>query len=170
MALKLNVGLAKKVGMPDYGSVCASCYVESELDGSLLTTELERFHERVREVFLACSQAVHSELARQQSVNGSGAEASSGRRTTAARSTPAGKPATNGQDHAISGKQLTYAKQLAGQIRGLGAGQLEALAGKMHGKALSELSSLEASSLIDMLKAVKEGKIDIGAALAGGGP
>ena len=40
MALKLNVGLAKKVGMPDYGSVCASCYVESELDGSLLTTEL----------------------------------------------------------------------------------------------------------------------------------
>ena len=170
MPLKLNVGLAKKVGQPDYGSLCASCNVECELDSMLLASDLDRFQEHVRDVFVACSQAVHIELARQQSVNGEAAPASSGRRTTAARSAPAGKPPTNGQSHHASTKQLEYARQLAGQIRELGVGQLDQLAGKMHGKALSELSSLEASSLIDMLKAVKEGKIDIGAALAGGGP
>ena len=172
MPLKLNVGLAKKVGQPDYGSLCASCNVECELDAMLLASDLDRFQEHVSEVFLACSQAVHDELSRQRNANGDGQAANTSRpRTTAAatRSAPADKPPTNGQDHAISGKQLTYAKQLAGQIRGLGTGQLEALASKMYGKALSELSSLEASSLIDMLKAVKEGKIDIGAALAGGG-
>ena len=43
-------------------------------------------------------------------------------------------------------------------IRGLCVGQLEALAAKMRGKALSELSSLEASGLIGMLQSLKAGK------------
>ena len=71
MPLKLNVGLAKKVGQPDYGSLCASCHVECELDSMLLASDLDRFQEHVSEVFLACSQAVHSELASAaKSVNG----------------------------------------------------------------------------------------------------
>jgi hypothetical protein len=173
MPLKLNVGLAKKVGQPDYGSLCASCHVECELDSMLLASDPDRFQEYVRDVFVACSQAIHDELSRQRNANGDGQAAKASRpRTTAAaaRSAPAGKPPTNGQSHHASSKQLEYARQLAGQIRELGVGQLDQLAGKMHGKALSELTSLEASSLIDMLKAVKEGKIDIGATLAGGGP
>jgi len=170
MPLKLNVGLARKIGQPDYGSVCASCHVECELDAMLLASDLDRFQEHVRDVFVACSQAVHSELARQQSINpANGTATSASPRMPADRSARSKATATNGQDHHISGKQLAYAKQLAGQIRGLGAGQLEALAVKMHGKAVSELSSLEASSLIDTLKAAKEGKIDIDSALRGGG-
>jgi hypothetical protein len=43
MPLKLNVGLAKKVGQPNYSSLCASCAVECELDAMLLATDLEQF-------------------------------------------------------------------------------------------------------------------------------
>jgi hypothetical protein len=50
-------------------------------------------------------------------------------------------------------------------IRGLGVGQLEALAGKMHRKALSELSTLEASGLIGMLPSIGAGTIDVAATL-----
>ena len=172
MPLKLNVGLAKKVGQPDYGSLCASCNVECELDSMLLASDLDRFHEHVSEVFSACSQAVHDELSRQRNANGDGQTAKPTRPRTiaaAARSAPAGKPATNGQSHHASTKQLEYAKQLAGQIRGLGTGQLEALASRMHGKPLVDLSSLEASSLIGMLQSLKAGKIDVDTALRDGG-
>ena len=109
MPLKLNVGLAKKVGQPNYGSLCASCHVECELDAMLLASDLDRFHEHVSEVFSACSQAVHDELSRQRIANGDGQTANTSRpRTTAAatRIAPADKPATNGQSHHASTKQL----------------------------------------------------------------
>jgi hypothetical protein len=64
MSLKLSVGLSKKVGQPDYGSLGASCGVEVELDPSLLQVDLDGFHARVRDAFIACQQAVNDELAR----------------------------------------------------------------------------------------------------------
>jgi len=62
----LNVGLSKKIGQPDYGSLGASCHVEVELDGALLRDDLETFHTHVKNAFLACRQAVQDELARHQ--------------------------------------------------------------------------------------------------------
>jgi len=47
----------------------------------------------------------------------------------------------------------------AKQITGLGIGRLESLAEKMFGKSLVALTTLNASELIDTLKAVKDGKL-----------
>ena len=67
MPLKVNVGLSQKIGLPDYGSLGATCHVEYEADSSLLTADLETFQRQVKNAFIACKQAVQDELQRQQS-------------------------------------------------------------------------------------------------------
>lgn len=162
MPLKLNVGLSKKIGQPEYGSLGASCYVEVELDQSLIFEDLDRFQERVSNVFDACRQAVTDELARQTSP---AAEPTHNGHL----SRPVNGTETNGASngHRASQKQLDYAKQLSGQIRGLGARRLESLASKMFCKPMAGLSSLDASGLIDALKEIKAGKVDLAAVLGG---
>jgi hypothetical protein len=64
--MKLNVGVSRKVGLPDYGSVGASCNLELELDSGMLDKDLDAFHARVRDAYVAAHQAVHDELARLQ--------------------------------------------------------------------------------------------------------
>src|SRR5664279_3949443 len=66
MPLRLNIGVSKKVGLPDYGSAGATCNIEMELDTHLLESDLDGFHQRVRLTYVAAQQAVHDELARLQ--------------------------------------------------------------------------------------------------------
>ncbi len=177
MPLKLNVGLSKKVGLPDYGSLGASCHVEVELESSLLQQDLQAFQQHVRRAYVACAQAVNDELARQQSPNSSAPGQPSSQETSRAAAPDnshasqnngngtAGNGANGG--HPASQKQLDFIQQLARQIRGLGVRRLDALTEKMFGKPLAALTSLDASSLIDMLKAIKEGRVDLEAALNG---
>ncbi len=49
MPLTLNVGVSKKLGLPDYGSIGATCNVAVELDQSLIFGDLDGFHQRVRQ-------------------------------------------------------------------------------------------------------------------------
>ena len=63
MAVKLSVGLQRKVGLPEFGSIGASCHVEFEIDSSLLEHDLNGFHQKVSDAFVACRQAVHNQLA-----------------------------------------------------------------------------------------------------------
>ena len=71
---------------------------------------------------------------------------------------------TNG--HRATGKQIEYIARLAGQINGMDPRRLEALAGKMFDKPLCELNSFEASGLINTLKSVKAGEMDLDKILA----
>ncbi len=165
MPLTLNVGVSKKLGLPDYGSIDATCNVAVELDSSLLQTDMAGFHQRVRQAYVACAQAVNDELARHQNPGGPEAAASTPNEAAVANTSAANGTARNG--HRATIKQLDYAKQLASQIRGLGVRRMESLADKMFGKPCADLSSLDASGLIDTLKDIKAGKIDLDAALDG---
>ena len=64
MPLRLQVGLQQKVGLPDYGSLGASCHVELELDGQLIARSPDAFQQEVARAFEACRQAVQAELVR----------------------------------------------------------------------------------------------------------
>ncbi len=155
MPLRLNVGVSRKVGLPDYGSVGASCNVEVEVDSTLIDHDLDAFHARVRGVYVAAHQAVHDELARLQAPIDAPHEAPSppprhvpdghtggnGRpdRPTAGRSRPR-RPATENQVRAIRSIAARQHADLDGLLRDHGVGRPE------------DLSIKQASELIDALK------------------
>ena len=170
MPLKTNIGVSRKVADNNYGSRGANVNLEVELDSGLIQ-QPDRFMDRVRQIFRLAQQAVDEELNRQQSLgtpnygNGAG-------NGTNGNGAGNGHANGNGQRNGHGGnpaseKQLDYAKQLAKQISGLGIRRLESLSQKMHGKPLAGLTTMDASGLIDTLKALKEGRMDLNAVLGG---
>ena len=158
MPLRTNIGVSRKVADNNYGSRGANVNLEVELDSTLIN-EPERFHDRIRQVFRLAQQAIDEELTRQQA-DGTASQtngAANGHATNA-----------NGRTAAtMLEKQLTYARQLAKQIDGLGVRRLENLAEMMFGKPMVALTTLDGSGLIDSLKGIKEGRIDLHTVLNG---
>jgi hypothetical protein len=160
--LKLNVGVSRKLGLPEFSSVGASCNVEVELDSSLLRSDLDGFHAQVRGAFVAACQAVDDELSRLQSRptrpavvhigesrrNGSAAHArgeQAGSSRVATRPEEAGdpaKPATANQVRAI----VTMARWRSVDLVGL-------LRDEYGVDRPEHLSRADASRCIDRLKA-----------------
>jgi len=195
MPMTVTTGLSKKVGTANYGSVGATCNITFEADHNLLERDLEGFQQRVKNAFIAARQAVQDQLARElnspasnstnngttateaaaptNGTNGNG-NAASGTTATGANNGHAngsskGNGYRNGQSggHSISEKQLGYAKQLAKSIQGLGIRRLETLSSTMFNKPLAALSTMDASGLIDTLKSIKDGNIDLDSVLGG---
>ena len=154
MPLKLNVGVSRKVGLPDYGSVGASCNLEMELDSALLERDLDGFHARVRDAFVAARQAVQDELARVQAPVELAQPASAPRAPTSGGS--------NGNGHASAGpteRSRAQKRATDKQVKAILAiarqqhADLDGLLQQDYGVHRPEdLSLKQASELIDMLK------------------
>jgi hypothetical protein len=177
--VKITVGLSRKLGLRDYGSLGASCAIELELPNVVLPDDLAAFQQHVRHGFDACAQSVVEELSRQQVLGkANGATGAPNGQPTPSPAQPSGPPRTNGDgenpangmdstrsNRGPSEKQMIYLRQLAKQIPGLGVRRLDSLAQKMCGKPVASLSSFDASQLIDTLKAIKSDEVDLDAVL-----
>jgi hypothetical protein len=109
MPLKLSVRVNRKLGLPHFSSVGASCGLELELDATLLERDLEGFHSQVRSAYLAAHQAVHDELARLQTTGDSAAGGSTWELVTA--------QSRNGQHHARDNGPSPHAQVERQRIR-----------------------------------------------------
>ncbi len=151
MPLKLTVGLSKKVGLPNYGSLGATCGLEIELASSALHADPEGFERQVRDAFAACAQAVEEELDRHRPPTA--APSPDGHRDPDIA--PYGQAARlNGTDgrrpRPATGAQVRALRALCGR-RGV---DLEGVVGERFGVEGPEgLSVAEASRLIGELRA-----------------
>jgi len=164
MTIKINVGVNKKIGLPDYGSAGGHCNIEIEADNSILD-DTDQFLQRVQDAYEVARQSVEEELSHHRPGN-------TGRSSTNTK--PESKQEYQRQDYrsnstgnnrsgndnryVVSEKQLTFIWQLCKGIKGLDKRALEKYCDSKFGKASSQLSTKEASVLIDDLKAAKEGK------------
>ncbi len=154
MPLKLNVGLSRKIGLPNYSSLGASCHVELELDSALLHANRDAFQQQVRHAFTACQQAVHEQLAqgdagvREADPRGIIVPPREGPATAVSAGARANRP--QGRMRPVTENQIRAIHAIANQQQV----DLTALLSERFGVAHpEELSVRDASNLIDELNA-----------------
>ena len=163
MPLTLQVGVSRKLGLPNYGSVGASCAAQVELE-PLVLNELATLDSKIQAAFDVCRRAVENELARCE--GGCGLPAQIPAQSSSAEMAKPPPPAGGALAPLATQRQLDFLYQLAHQIRALGGQRLPLLAEQQFGKPLAELSTLEASRLIELLKEVRDGARDVEAVLS----
>ena len=150
MAVTLSVGLQKKVGLPDYGSLGASCHVEFEIDRCLIDHDLDSFHQKVAGAFAACRQAVNDQLAQQAAPQSK----------TNGVDYSGGTPGRNGHSHTNgNGARQPIGRATQSQVRAIFAiarrqqvDPATLVRERFNVERLENLTIREASTLIDELK------------------
>lgn len=162
MTIKINVGVNKKIGLPDYGSAGSHCNIEIEADNSVLQ-DTEQFLQRVKDAYEVARQSVENELAKHQPNSQSHAKPEPKQDYRSEQSTTSGNSSRsyNGNGYVASAKQQNFIASLVKGVKGLDWRTLDKYCDNKFGKACSQLTPKEASALIDDLKAAKSGERSI---------
>ena len=177
MSIKINVGVNKKIGLPDYGSAGGHCNIEIEADNSILDNA-DQFLQRVRNAYEMARQSVEEELSHHRPGNAPSQTRSQSNAATAPtqqrqeyrqdyRSNHSagysGGGGNTGGNRIASAKQQQFIASLVKGVKGLDWRTLDRYCGVQFGKTTSQLTPKEASALIDDLKEAKEGRKTIAA-------
>ena len=184
MAIKINVGVNKKIGLPDYGSAGGHCNIEIEADNSILDNA-DQFLQRVKDAYEMARQSVEEELSHHRpggstsqtrSASQSKAEPvqqrqeqrqeyhrsdNSGGNSYSGGGNTGSTGNTGGYNRTASPKQQQFIASLVKGIKGLNWNTLDRYCSVQFGKNTSQLTPKEASALIEDLKAAKSGERSI---------
>ena len=191
MTITINVGVNKKIGLPDYGSAGGHCNIEIEADNSILDNP-DQFLQRVKDAYELARQSVEEELSHHR--QGSDRPGNDRGNTSQSRSVSQSKTEPTRQeyrqdyrsDHSTgstgstggtgnsgagntggnriaSPKQQQFIASLVKAVKGLDWRTLDRYCDVQFGKTCSQLTPREASALIDELKEAKEGRKTIAA-------
>ena len=142
MPIKLNVGLAQKVGEANFGSRGASLNLEVELDSALIS-DPDRLKDRIRQLFAMVRASLAEEL-------------KSSTVQPAAPPTPMHPPATNGKTNGRAHSVRLATPPQIRKIQSLAEAQKldldTLLRERCQVQRPEELSVRKASDLIDLLK------------------
>ena len=152
MSVKINVGVCKIIGLPDYGSAGSHCDIELEMDFATMQNPNE-FQKQIANAYRLCRESVESELMAHRP-NGT----QDNRPTTVPSTEYRNSAERNDNRFPVSSKQLDFISQLLKKIKGLTEAKLDAYCQTAFGKTCNGLSSQEASKLINALKDAKAGK------------
>lgn len=166
MPIMVSVGLSKKIGQPDFGSLGASCQVEFEVDGHLLQNDLDGFQRQVKDAYVACRQAVQAELSRHQH---NAPDTVTNSHPSYSAETPASQNGHSTNGHSTNGQarsgQRSTRRATASQARALhaiasrqGIDLAATLRQRFGTDRPEDLSIAEASRLIDELNGTANGR------------
>jgi hypothetical protein len=147
MPINVNVGFSRKVGEPNYGSRGASVHLEMELDRAALD-DPERLQTEIEAIFERARSAVERELERPVP------PPSEGDGSCVGQPDPAGENGHRQGPRPATPNQIRAIETIA---RHRGVDLVYLLHTKFDGRAVEELSIVEASVLIDVLKTLSPG-------------
>ena len=135
MPVRINVGLSKKVGQENFGSLGATCHVEFEIDGGYDNGSTDRFQDAVRRAYAACREAVESELSAHE--GGS-------------------KPQLGGQHQSSTTNRVTNQSTSGSQARGATSSQVRAI------HAIANRNGVDLPGILSQFNVLRPDDLSIG--------